>query len=1096
MNRNCKYVIALILISTCFFYDFTLPAKALGDDVEVVLDDGAIKFITQNTKATTGIRYKTTGFMVYREPRCEPLKVQCDPSLKGKLAKLPHLTQVGDDIDIGNGRVETRFMIPEIEVSTALENLQLETISEGDVLYLSAIFNIYINGNDTGIRYYDLQSIRNAQPWANPNEFRQYYDIEVKYQKDTYVRYVMRKEDGSAISSGQIEYPYPDIIGEDDKEWPVGSEITFTLKKSVTANDGTVYTIFKSYLQEEGGEPKFVVEGDPDLNPKVTTRNFTVGLKKLDVVGIYRSDKDEPGCKPGDPDCTPPPPPPPQCEIPRETGAARSGKAMDPIVSASVLADHPSNAPYSFDVLQGIPTSEHLFTNAMARQYLFQHRFVERGGICTFDVAVSQTYILTWTEMGPPAVEGGPPTPMPMTATETRQETMKVKREYRYWKIENLEIYQLLRADVTNYALPSGGVKMAPQGYTPPYYAVATNGGIVQVPKPQTIALPSETVPGTNARPSLPNRLSQFQTEAEQSIREVQVRNDTLSFNGTSVMNGGTVEKAGPSPGSIPEPSMTANRMLYADRLMIERHKTNRRSASSQGTIYYGLMPNAVNGGDDASFPIHGINPVTVHTPTVMYAAVSDDEAHNQKTQPNASRAALILERPFTVALPTRGAHVNRPGYGDRDYAKYMQAKQVQFPFDVYRSDGTFVPKSTWISIPIPEAMSNFYLPVWVDEGEYTVLFRSFAENAPSGATTEGYANFDLAHHAATDAIAVEVIGRIYDFHVTDVLDPSWELVFRRQLGSKEPTGASYWTGLNGLDGAPRGNHAPYRLPVAPGSHPSKGYQHFAVKTGYAFKFDLKTKGNLFGPADSVHIKPSFYFVDKGGKRRQEVDLYTHTPEKLFLKIGSKEDKLQREVVLHARLRNIAESRIRSTADVFYELFEPQLSLSKSQYVEQWRRLAEEKTAIGSYTDLMLPERLRLFIGPAASQIPPSVHAARAEASVQQWYGEFNVPAQVYIVPKGFDLSRQFNFNDKAPFFLKDGYLIVNFDIKTIRNGRKEAPHLQYIHAPLTNQWQREGGRSEVNLPSGALIPLRDGDIIFYYGNRSSLEDYQVGGTH
>ncbi|MBR2569502.1 MAG: hypothetical protein IKE34_10005, partial [Paenibacillus sp.] len=178
------------------------------------------------------------------------------------------------------------------------------------------------------------------------------------------------------------------------------------------------------------------------------------------------------------------------------------------------------------------------------------------------------------------------------------------------------------------------------------------------------------------------------------------------------------------------------------------------------------------------------------------------------------------------------------------------------------------------------------------------------------------------------------------------------------------------------------------------------------------------------------------------------------------------------------------------------ELFEPQLSLSKSQYVEQWRRLAEEKTAIGSYTDLMLPERLRLFIGPAASQIPPSVHAARAEASVQQWYGEFNVPAQVYIVPKGFDLSRQFNFNDKAPFFLKDGYLIVNFDIKTIRNGRKEAPHLQYIHAPLTNQWQREGGRSEVNLPSGALIPLRDGDIIFYYGNRSSLEDYQVGGTH
>ncbi|WP_229106862.1 DUF5704 domain-containing protein [Paenibacillus sp. 1001270B_150601_E10] len=828
--------------------------------------------------------------------------------------------------------------------------------------------------------------------------------------------------------------------------------------------------------------------------------NGTYKISDIANITVYKDgdpgdgDPGDPGG--GDPGENPNPGTPSgACENPR-AGQNLSAKAMDPFVSAQILADHPNNSPYAFDVMQGIPTSEYLFTNAMARQYLFQNRFVEMSGTCTFEVPVSQTYNLTWTEMGPPATEGGPAVPIPMSDTETRNEMITVKRDYRYWKIDNLEIYQIQRADVTNYALPNGGVQMTPQGYTPPYYAVATNGGIVQVPTPQSITLPSEPVPGTNSRPGIPNRLPLFQSEAERSIKDVTVRNDTLTFNGGTVMDGRTVDKQGPSPGTIPEPAMTNNRVLYKDRLWIEPSKVNRANNASQGTIYFGLMPNAVNGGADTSFPIYGINSVTVHTPTVMYAAASDDEQHNQKSRPNASRAALILERPFTVSLPTTGAHVSYPGYGNRNYAKYMKSKQVQFPFDVYKGEGTFVPKQTWIDIPVPEVLSHFYLPVWVDEGDYTVQFRSFTENAPSGATSQAYANRDLAHHVATDAIEVEVIGRVYDFRVTDIMDPNWELVFRKQVGSKEATGAGYWTGLNGIDGAPRGNQVPFRLPIAPGSHPGTGYQHTSVKTGYAFKFDLKTKGNMFGPADRIHLKPTYYFVDKNGKNRQEVDLYTHTKEKLFLKIGSKEDTLKRYVILNTRLRNLAESSIQRTASVFYDLYQPNISLSKSQYVEQWRKQAVEQAWVGSYTDLSLPERLRLFIGPTANQIPDSVNASRAEASIQQWYGEFNVPAQIYIVPKGFDLSKQFNFDDKASFFLRDGYLIVNFDIETVRDGRADAPHLQYIHAPLTNQWKREGFVNQVKLPSGAMISLRDGDILFYHGDQSSLQDYKVGGTH
>ena len=87
-------------------------------------------------------------------------------------------------------------------------------------------------------------------------------------------------------------------------------------------------------------------------------------------------------------------------------------------------------------------------------------------------------------------------------------------------------------------------------------------------------------------------------------------------------------------------------------------------------------------------------------------------------------------------------------------------------------------------------------------------------------------ANLDLAHHVATDIEPVEVIGRVYDFHITDIADYNWETVFRKQKGNAVPSGASYWTGLRDIDGGTRGNSLPYTLPIAPGKHPTQGYKN------------------------------------------------------------------------------------------------------------------------------------------------------------------------------------------------------------------------------------------------------------------------------
>lgn len=99
-----------------------------------------------------------------------------------------------------------------------------------------------------------------------------------------------------------------------------------------------------------------------------------------------------------------------------------------------------------------------------------------------------------------------------------------------------------------------------------------------------------------------------------------------------------------------------------------------------------------------------------------------------------------------------------------------MRDKQVWFPFDVYKADRkTLIPKETWTSIPVGQVQTTFYLPVWVDEGNYDVLFRTIAENSPPSFTSQMNANLDLTHHVATQVVPVEVIGRVYDFRITDI---------------------------------------------------------------------------------------------------------------------------------------------------------------------------------------------------------------------------------------------------------------------------------------------------------------------------------------
>lgn len=796
---------------------------------------------------------------------------------------------------------------------------------------------------------------------------------------------------------------------------------------------------------------------------------------------------------------------------PPNKGALIESSAMDPSVRGVLKAD--DRGSEKFDVTRGIPTSEDLYANVMAKGYLFQHRWVNMTGTVTYTVNVKKNYHKTWTIPGRASTgPNDPGTPaQPKELDVPVEKPMQVIRQYSYWQIDNLEVYQLNQATISNYALGGygGTVTVTPNGYTPPTLQSANNDAVTAHVKPapcKAIDLGTETKPGGDSEPPTPEETSLFQSKAEAEVKENTVNNDKVVFNGTTVMDPAPVDKTAPRPGTIPQPSMIGDNVLYQNRLTIQNTLVNKADQPTTGEIAYGLIPGNIKGGQDQKFSIQGINSVTVHTPVVNYASVSDDQPHNQKTVPDPTSSALILERPFTVRIPTAGQHLDAnsyPGYGNRDYAKYFRIKQIRFPFDVYNADRSqFIPAKTWVDIPVNQLDTVFYLPVWVDEGHYRIEFRNIAENAPSTFTEQQDANTNLTYHVAADTVPVEVIGRLYDFHVTDIADYNWENVFRKQLGSSEPTGVSYWTGLNSIDGDPRGNLAPYVLPVRPGSHPVQGFSNIVVKTGYHIKFDLKTKGNMFGKQDGVRITPTFYFVSKDGSSREEVDLYYHRGQERLIRIGSAQDLEKRFVVLNSRLRNVPGTELGDTAryQYTYELTADERNQSSlaDYMVKLVDQTSHQKTWVGRYDWMILPASIRTLIGPK-TDIPSGVSVDRANAAIQRWYGEYSLPADVYAVPKGTNLeslARQNQLDEKASVFLKDGYIVVNFNIETLRDGNTEAPHLQYIYAPLMNQWQMEGFNNRPVDSRGRTWHLKDGDVVFYHADQSSRSDFQSQVPH
>ncbi|MGI6623149.1 MAG: DUF5704 domain-containing protein [Acetivibrionales bacterium] len=727
--------------------------------------------------------------------------------------------------------------------------------------------------------------------------------------------------------------------------------------------------------------------------------------------------------------------------------------------NAFIKADPRDNE--TFEVTKGIPAGEAVYTQIITDSFLYRLKTNTVSGYVTTRVTVNHL-----------DEEGEPKT------TE-----VNVSRPYSYIEITSFELYEIKSATVENDALPGKKAILTPKGgYLTPSFEVTHNPDDrytyhVSRSSDKTIESDAVTVEEVNAA-------------AQAVVSSPTVRNDKLIINGQVILD----PKSGLAPNRAP--GKTNRDVLYASNIVIPESTKNGTYESSGTISYERVYSYAPENSKTLTFDLENINPIVVHTPVCASISISSDDMYNQRINPSNTASALILGRPFTVDIINSGSHRNIKGYGYRDYTKYIKDREIRFTFDAYLGTdmtGTYLKANTWYSLSSlgvsnPTSRLTFYTPVWVDEGLYNVEVRSIAKNDTSK-KSENRANLNPSNTAALANGTVEISGRVYDFTITDIDDISWEAFFRESADSHEHTGKVFYTGPKNINGDPDSTRK-YIMPVMPGKNDVRGYQQRAVKLGYTVKFEIKTVGNYYDELDYVQIKPSFAFVDREGKNRQEVDLYYSTATNPLVRIGSPEDTEIQRIRLDFKYRGIDLSEFTNTAEAIYRLRGGMGAYTLEKWKEAFPKLSQNGVVISKYSKLLLSEPIRSFIGPDRG-IPENVNKHKALASIQKWYGEYHLPADLLVVPKGTDLSKERNLTKNSPVFLKDGFVIVNFkDITVINNDDFDNPSIGYT-GKTGDGWALEG----YNLDQGGW-QLMTGDIIAYYADRRASDDYIGTGTH
>ena len=187
--------ISFLLFLCCFLFPISVfGASDTNQKPKVdMTKDGTITWDTIDTKATTGITWKTEGFTVKTYPilsnKLAGTKEYGNPIYKKPYGKFTNKEEYAKLVGVEDGKYYYTWTIPKDVVDTQIKNAGTTAASleknEGK-LYLNGFFRTYHNGKVASKYLYDLDGIKSAEAWKNPNDFKDRFDIPVHIRHSQY----------------------------------------------------------------------------------------------------------------------------------------------------------------------------------------------------------------------------------------------------------------------------------------------------------------------------------------------------------------------------------------------------------------------------------------------------------------------------------------------------------------------------------------------------------------------------------------------------------------------------------------------------------------------------------------------------------------------------------------------------------------------------------------------------------------------------------------------------------------------------------------------------------------------------------------------
>lgn len=243
---------------------------------------------TDSKAASANVKYTTVKWIVRKDITCDgsdPISSNCSP-LSGALGK-DYIVLGMNDFDTARSpataykcltasdtdcwymkgaekRLRNTFIMEAEKVDNFLRtNRGFEEVMKGTVLYFSAIFQVLNDPNKDDTDYNTLATIRSAEFWAKPEDFRQYYDRDAEYPGAKH--YPLTVEHRYEPNNWTLKPAVPDITVDStlpDKLWEPGKETkTITLSNAVTYS-GQVMEIVCSYQQPADDTTNVPCNGD------------------------------------------------------------------------------------------------------------------------------------------------------------------------------------------------------------------------------------------------------------------------------------------------------------------------------------------------------------------------------------------------------------------------------------------------------------------------------------------------------------------------------------------------------------------------------------------------------------------------------------------------------------------------------------------------------------------------------------------------------------------------------------------------------------------------------------------------------------------